>query len=251
VGRLPAAVVAVDLYGQTADYDQLTDLCATYEIPLIEDAAEALGATYRGRAAGAFGAVSVFSFNGNKILTTSSGGMLLTSSKTLADRARSLATQAREPLPHYEHLEIGYNYRMSNLLAALGRAQLHSLDARVARRRSINAIYSAALDQLPGVTFMPTAGYGTPNYWLTCLLIEPALFGATREEVRLLLESHDIESRPTWKPLHLQAAFRGADVVGGDVAEAIFANGLCLPSGSTLGDSDLDRIIGLITECAA
>jgi dTDP-4-amino-4,6-dideoxygalactose transaminase len=243
---LPAAVVSVDLYGQSADYDALEELCRQYGVALVEDAAEALGATYRDRPVGSFGAASVFSFNGNKIITTSGGGMLVTSSKDMADRARYLATQAREPLPHYEHLAIGYNYRLSNLLAALGRAQLRGLDTRLWRRSQINRRYHAELSALPGLSFMPEAPYGRPNHWLTCLVVDSERFGADRDEIRLALEAVNIEARPTWKPLHLQPVFSGAPVIGGEVAASIFERGLCLPSGSSLTDRDLDRVVEVI-----
>ncbi len=243
VGGLPAAVVSVDLYGQAADYDALLECCADYDVPVVEDAAEALGASYRGRQAGSFGAAGVFSFNGNKIITTSGGGMLVTTSGEVARRARHLANQARDPYPHFEHSSLGFNYRLSNLLAALGRAQLRGLDERVERRRRINKAYQASLNDLPGLEFMPIAGYGEPNYWLTCAVIEPKLFGADREEVRMALEGIDVESRPTWKPLHLQPVFRELPVVGGAVCEGIFRRGLCLPSGSGLSDEDLGRVV--------
>ena len=242
-GRLPAALVTVDLYGQMADYDALAPLCEQYGIPLIEDAAEALGSTYRGRSSGTMGEAGVFSFNGNKIITTSGGGMLVLPSEDLADRARYLASQARLPYPHYEHAELGFNYRLSNLLAAIGRAQLRGLPGHLERRARINANYRAALDDLPGVTFMPIAEYGEPNYWLTCVCIDADRFGADREDVRRALEGGDIESRPTWKPLHLQPVFAGSHVVGGSVAAGIFDRGLCLPSGSALNPVDQERII--------
>ena len=206
-GRLPAALVTVDLYGQSCDYDRLVEACDRHRVPLVEDAAEALGATYRGRPAGSFGRMGVFSFNGNKIITTSGGGMLVTESAEEAQRARYLATQAREPAPHYEHNTIGYNYRLSNLLAALGRAQLAGLDSRVTRRGRINRRYREALGDLPGVSFLPIAPYGEPNYWLTCVTVDPDAAGTDRETIRLTLEEQDIESRPTWKPLHLQPVF--------------------------------------------
>jgi dTDP-4-amino-4,6-dideoxygalactose transaminase len=250
-GRLPAAVVSVDLYGQAADYDALVPLCENYGVPLVDDAAEALGSTYRGRSAGTFGAAGVFSFNGNKIITTSSGGMLTTGSEELARRARHLANQARDPFPHYEHSVLGYNYRLSNLLAALGRAQLRGLDERISRRRALNEAYRAALGGLPGIEFMPLADYGEPNCWLTCILVHPDRFGATRDDLRLALESADIESRPTWKPLHMQPLFSGADVVGGSVASGIFGKGLCLPSGSALSRLDLERVVSAIRDVAA
>jgi dTDP-4-amino-4,6-dideoxygalactose transaminase len=245
-GRLPAAVVTVDLYGQSAHYDALVPLCEEYEIPLIEDAAEALGATYRGRPAGSFGAAGVFSFNGNKIITTSGGGMLVASSAELVDRARHLATQARDPFPHYEHSVVGYNYRISNLLAALGRAQLGGLDSRIERRRTINDRYRRALAAVPGIEFMPIADYGEPNWWLTCILVDPEEFGADREQIRLALESEDIESRPTWKPLHLQPVFEGVPIVGGTACATIFDRGLCLPTGSALAENELLRVVDKI-----
>jgi len=245
-GRLPGAVVTVDLYGQCADYDPLLAVCDQFGVPVIEDAAEALGATYRGRPAGSFGAAGVFSFNGNKIITTSGGGMLVSHDAALVDRARHLATQAREPVVHYEHTTIGFNYRLSNLLAALGRAQLRGLDARIGRRRLVNETYRRALSGLAGVSFMPLAAYGSSNYWLTCIVIDRDEFGAGPEDVRLALERLDIESRPTWKPLHLQPVFADAPVVGGAVAASIFDRGLCLPSGSNLSGSDLERVVGTI-----
>ncbi|HXQ43271.1 MAG TPA: aminotransferase class I/II-fold pyridoxal phosphate-dependent enzyme [Acidimicrobiales bacterium] len=249
-GRLPAAVVTVDLYGQCADYDRLLSTCAEFEVPLLEDAAEALGANYGGRPAGSLGAAGVFSFNGNKIITTSGGGMLVSSDESLIDRARYLSTQAREPVVHYEHLAVGFNYRLSNLLAAVGRGQLLGLDDRVARRRAINARYRAALSELPGLEFMPVASYGEPNYWLTCVLVDPDRFGATGEDIRIALEALDIESRPTWKPLHLQPVYAGAPTVGGAVAASIFEKGLCLPSGSRMGVADLDRVTETICALA-
>jgi dTDP-4-amino-4,6-dideoxygalactose transaminase len=249
-GRVPAAVVTVDLYGQTCDYDRLLAACDRHGVPLIEDAAEALGGTYHGRQAGSFGRFGVFSFNGNKIITTSGGGMLVSESAEEAARARYLATQAREPFPHYEHTTIGYNYRLSNLLAALGRAQLAGLDSHIDRRRAINARYRQALADVDGIEFMPFADYGEPNYWLTCVTIDPDKFGSDRETVRLALEEHDIEARPTWKPLHLQPVFAGEAVVGGSVSAAIFAQGLCLPSGSALSRIDQDRVIEIVRKLA-
>ena len=250
-GRLPAAVVTVDLYGQSCDYDRLLAACARHSVPLVEDAAEALGGTYRGRPAGSFGRFGVFSFNGNKIITTSGGGMLVTESADEAARARYLATQAREPFPHYEHTTIGYNYRLSNLLAALGRAQLAGLDSKVTRRRAIDGRYREAFGGVPGIGFMPIADYGEPNYWLTCITIDPGLFGTDREAIRVALESHDIEARPTWKPLHLQPVFASNSMVGGAVCADIFDHGLCLPTGSALSVEDQDRVVGIITDLQA
>jgi dTDP-4-amino-4,6-dideoxygalactose transaminase len=246
-GCLPAAVITVDLYGQCADYSPILEICDEFEIPVIEDAAEALGATYRGRPAGSFGNAGVFSFNGNKIITTSGGGMLVTGSADFAERARHLATQAREPFSHYEHTEVGYNYRLSNLLAALGRAQLRGLESRVERRKEIDAVYMARLAILPGVSPMPRTVVGTSNYWLTCILIDPGSFGADREEVRVALEAADIESRPTWKPLHLQPAFSGATFVGPGNCARVFEQGLCLPTGSSLSSADQSRVIEVVT----
>jgi dTDP-4-amino-4,6-dideoxygalactose transaminase len=245
-GRPPAAVVTVDLYGETADYEALESLCRRFDVPLIEDAAEALGATHRGRAAGSFGIAGIFSFNGNKIITTSGGGMLVTESPQLAERARHLATQAREPFPHYEHMTVGYNYRLSNLLAALGRAQLAGLEDRIERRRQIDANYTRGFAGLPGIEFMPRTRAGVPNYWLTCVLIDPTTFGADRERVRLALEDADIESRPTWKPLHLQPAFSGLGLVGPGYCDRVFDRGLCLPTGSALSPADQARVMEIV-----
>jgi dTDP-4-amino-4,6-dideoxygalactose transaminase len=245
-GRLPAALVTVDLYGQCADYDALSGLCESYGIPLVEDSAEALGASYRGREAGSFGKSGVFSFNGNKIITTSGGGMLVSHSAELVAQARHLATQARDPFPHFEHSVLGFNYRLSNLLAALGRGQLRGLDDRIRRRKRIDARYRDALDGLPGVSFMPIADYGEPNWWLTCIVVDPEQFGVDREQIRLALESVDIESRPTWKPMHLQPVFAGATTVGGTVCAGIFEGGLCLPTGAALSPGDQDRVIEVV-----
>jgi len=245
-GRRPKAVVTVDLYGQCADYDVIRPLCDRYGVPLIVDAAEALGSTYRGRPSGGFGKMGVFSFNGNKIITTSGGGMLVSDDEAVIRHARFLATQARETAPHYQHSVIGYNYRLSNVLAAIGRGQLRTLPARVAARRRIFERYQTALGSLPGLRFMPEASYGTGNRWLTCLTIDPGAFGATREDVRVALEAENIESRPVWKPMHLQPVFASARNYGGAVSEALFADGLCLPSGSNMIDADQDRVIAVV-----
>ena len=246
-GRLPSAVITVDLYGETADYEALESMCRRFEVALIEDSAEALGATYRGQAAGSFGVAGIFSFNGNKIITTSGGGMLVTQSPQMAERARHLATQAREPFIHYEHTAVGFNYRLSNLLAALGRAQLGGLEDRIERRKRIDALYTDGLAGLPGVSPMPRTAAGTSNYWLNCILIDPEVFGADRERVRLALEVADIESRPTWKPLHLQPAFAGVTLVGPGHCARVFDWGLCLPTGSALSPADQSRVIEIIT----
>jgi dTDP-4-amino-4,6-dideoxygalactose transaminase len=249
-GKLPKAVIAVDLYGQCADYDRIVAACARYDVPLLEDAAEALGATYRGRHAGSFGAMGVFSFNGNKIITTSGGGMLVSERKDWIEKARYLATQARDPAPHYQHSAIGFNYRMSNLLAAVGRGQLRVLDARVARRREVNAAYRRLLRGLPGLEFMPESPDGRMNAWLTCVTIDPAKFGATREDVRKRLEALEIEARPVWKPMHLQPVFSGCRFRGGAVASELFDRGLCLPSGSSLTDTQVADIAGEVRASA-
>ena len=245
-GRMPKAAVVVDLYGQCADYGRIMEICADSGVPVIEDAAEALGATYRGRAAGDFGVMGVFSFNGNKIITTSGGGMLVSNEPEYVRRAKFLSTQARDPAPHYQHSQIGYNYRMSNLLAAVGRGQLARLGEKIVARKRIKERYKDALGSLPGITFMPDAAYGEPNHWLTVILIEPSLFGADREAVRLALEAENIESRPVWKPMHMQPVFKGRRMRGGTVSEEIFEKGLCLPSGSGLVPADQLRVIDVI-----
>jgi dTDP-4-amino-4,6-dideoxygalactose transaminase len=245
-GKLPKAVIAVDLYGQCADYDRILHACGKYEVSVIEDAAEALGASFQGKPAGAFGKMAVFSFNGNKIITTSGGGMLVSEDSAIVDRARFLATQARDPAPHYQHSVVGYNYRMSNLLAAVGRGQLANLEERVARRREIFDYYVENLQDLPGVSFMPEIQGGRSTRWLTCLTIDPARLGATREDIRRRLESGNIESRPVWKPMHLQPVFSECRSRGGNVSAAIFESGLCLPSGTSLSRADQDRIIEMI-----
>ncbi|HLU36044.1 MAG TPA: aminotransferase class I/II-fold pyridoxal phosphate-dependent enzyme [Thermomicrobiales bacterium] len=249
-GKTPKALVAVHLYGQAADLDPLVDLCGKYGVTLIEDAAEALGATYKGRSPGVFGKAGIFSFNGNKIITTSGGGMLVTADADLARHARKLATQARDDAPHYEHSEIGYNYRLSNVLAGIGRGQLRVLDDRVQARRQIFQWYRKGLADLPGLAFMPEAPWGRSTRWLTCITIDPNAFGADREQIRLALEKANIEARPVWKPMHLQPAYRHFKVAGGDVSEALFRNGLCLPSGSSLTESDVERIVEILRNAA-
>jgi len=245
-GKKVGAVIAVDLYGQCADYDPIRGACGKYGVPLVEDAAEALGATYKGTPSGGFGRLGIFSFNGNKIITTSGGGMLVSHEGALVERARFLATQARDPAPHYEHSHVGYNYRMSNVLAAIGRGQLRTLSERVVIRRRIFGRYAQGLQDLPGIEFMPEAPYGHATRWLTCLTIDAARFGADRETVRLALEAENIEARPAWKPMHLQPVFAGARVFGGAMSERIFRDGLCLPSGSSLSDQAQDRIISIV-----
>jgi pyridoxal phosphate-dependent aminotransferase EpsN len=245
-GRPPKAVITVDLYGQPCDHAPILAACEEHGVPVIEDAAEALGSSYRGRPVGGFGRFGVFSFNGNKIITTSGGGALVSDDGEAIARARKLAAQAREPVPHYEHRELGYNYRLSNLLAAVGRGQLRALDERVAARRRIFERYRAALADLPGIDFMPEAAGGRSNRWLTCITVDRDAFGAGPEAIRRALEADDVEARPLWKPMHLQPVFAGCAVRGGAVAEGIYERGLCLPSGSALSDDDLARIVATI-----
>ena len=249
-GKLPKALILVHLYGQSADIDPILAACEHYGVPIIEDAAEALGATYKGRSPGTFGKVGIFSFNGNKIITTSGGGMLVSEDASITSKAKFLATQARDAAPHYQHSEIGYNYRMSNVLAGIGRGQLLVLNDRVAARRRNCAVYQQALANIPGIEFMPEAPWGSATRWLTCLTIDPTAFGVDREHVRLALAEAQIEARPVWKPLHLQPIFQNYDRVGGEVAEDLFDRGLCLPSGSNLSDEDLHRVIDAIVKCA-
>jgi dTDP-4-amino-4,6-dideoxygalactose transaminase len=245
-GRRPKAVVVVHLYGQAADLAPILEVCDRYGVAVVEDAAESLGATYRGRSPGTFGRVGAFSFNGNKIITTSGGGMLVSPDGELVARARKLATQARDPGAHYQHTEVGYNYRLSNVLAAIGRGQLPVLKDRVTARRRNFDHYVRALGELPGLEFMPEAPWGRHTRWLTTLTIDPVAFGADREQVRLALEADDIEARPLWKPMHLQPVFEGHEVVGGAVAEGLFARGLALPSGSAMSEHDLERVVGVV-----
>ncbi|MEQ8330648.1 MAG: aminotransferase class I/II-fold pyridoxal phosphate-dependent enzyme [Longimicrobiales bacterium] len=250
-GELPKVLLAVHLYGQTCDLDPIMEACAEYGVTLIEDAAEALGSDYKGRPPGTFGHSGIFSFNGNKIITTSGGGMMVTNDGDMAVHARKLATQAREPESFYEHAELGYNYRLSNVLAGIGRAQIAVIEERVAARRRNFARYEEALSDLPGFSFQPEAPWGRHTRWLTCIQVDPEAFGATAEDVRLALEEHNIESRPLWKPMHLQPLYDGCAMLGGAVCEEFFDRGLCLPSGSSLADADLDRVVDVIrARCA-
>ncbi len=297
-GRLPRAVIVVHLYGQCADLDAIMALCDRYQVSVIEDAAEALGAIYysksslfvigeqlsggqsvsrpspthnpqpitsspqpiannphpiadpsaslRSLAPGTVGKLGIYSFNGNKIITTSGGGMLVSPEEALIKKARFLATQARDLAPHYQHSEIGYNYRMSNVLAGIGRGQLRVLEARVDARRANCAFYQQAFADLPGITFMPEAPWNRSNRWLTCIQVDPQAFGADREAIRLALERENIEGRPVWKPMHLQPVFAHCDRFGGAVAEELFDRGLCLPSGSNLTEADLQRVVDVV-----
>lgn len=245
-GKLPKAVLPVHLYGQAADLEPIMAACARHGVPVLEDAAEALGATYRGRSPGAFGRAGAFSFNGNKIITTSGGGMLVSDDEALIAHARKLATQARDPAPHYQHSEIGYNYRLSNVLAAIGRGQLTVLEERVEARRRNAAWYERRLGALPGIALQPEAPWGRHTRWLSVITVDPARAGTDREAIRLALEAENIEARPVWKPMHLQPVFSGCEIVGGKVAAECFERGLCLPSGSNLTEGELDRVCEVV-----
>jgi dTDP-4-amino-4,6-dideoxygalactose transaminase len=247
---LPAAVIPVDLYGRCADLGPAADLLAEHGVPVLTDAAESLGASIGGRAAGSIGAAAALSFNGNKIITTSGGGALVTDDESIARRVRSLATQAREPARHYEHLEVGFNHRLSNVLAALGSSQLATLESRVARRREIHERYVAGLAALPGMHVVDplrdqdVARGDLPTRWLTCITLDPEVAPVDRDGLIDALEEQDIESRPVWKPMHLQPVHQGAPLFGsGDVATAAFDHGVALPSGSALTDDDIDRVV--------
>lgn len=248
-GRLPKAVLPTDAYGQSCDQDALKAVCVRHGVPMVEDAAEAVGATYKGRPAGNGADVAIYSFNGNKVLTTAGGGMLASNDRRLIEHAGFLATQARDPAPHYEHSEVGYNYRMSNILAAIGRGQLQSLDARIARRRWVFDQYRQRLEGVAGLTFMPEASYGCSSRWLTAIQLDPQVFHASPEQVRLALEAENVEARPVWKPMHLQPVFKGCRVVGGEVSARLFRQGLCLPSGTAMTEDDIDRITETIRRC--
>lgn len=246
-----AAVMAVDLFGRCADYRAIADELADREVTLVEDAAEALGARYDGRAAGSWGRAAALSFNGNKIMTTSGGGMLLSDDEELVARCRYLSTQARQPAPYYEHTEIGYNYRLSNILAALGRAQFSRLEAMVARRGAIRERYRAALADIPGVGFLGAKaqpGDSAENHWLTCITLDPAITGTDPDAVIKHLDAYDIEARYLWKPMHLQPVFAGERAFVTGASERLFSTGVTLPSGSALSDDDIDRVIDALRD---
>lgn len=243
-GTMPKVVIIVDLYGQSADYDALLPICKAYDVPVIEDAAEALGASYMGRKCGTFGDINIFSFNGNKIITTSGGGMVLSDNEEAMKKMRFLSTQAREPARHYEHKEIGYNYRMSNICAGIGRGQLITLDDRVQTRKAIFHRYKEGFKDLP-LELMPISSKGQPNYWLTVITInDPSI---TPEDIILALESENIESRPLWKPMHMQPVFKGypffSHLQEGSVGHELFSRSVCLPSGSSLTEAQQSRVI--------
>lgn len=251
-GKLPKAIIVVNLYGQSAKMDEILSICNHYRVPIIEDAAESLGAIYKGKASGTFGTFGIFSFNGNKIITTSGGGMLISNDTEAVEKARFLATQARDPAPHYQHSSVGFNYRMSNILAGIGRAQLEILEERVKARRSIYERYFQELSQIPGITFMPELEGTFSNRWLTALTINEAELGVSPNQLLHALASENIEARPVWKPLHLQPIFQGVPFYphneNKNISEYLFNNGICLPSGSNLSIKDQLRIINCIKE---
>ena len=247
-GRLPKAIIPVHLYGMPGKLDEILEVAGRYSIPVLEDSAEALGSEYKGRKCGTFGEYAALSFNGNKIITTSGGGALACPSEERAKRALFYATQAREQAPHYQHEKIGYNYRMSNICAGIGRGQMFVLEEHVARRREIHDLYVKLLDGVKGVKVMcqPEGGDFNSNYWLTCITVDPEEAGFTREDVRLALDGDNIESRPLWKPMHLQPVFKEAPFYGNGTSERLFEIGLCLPSGPMLTDQDIERVAKVI-----
>ncbi len=245
--RLPKAIIPTDLYGQPVDIERLNAVAAVYGVPVVADSAEAIGAFINGRHAGAGARAAIFSFNGNKIITSSAGGMLMSDDKHLIDRARHLSTQARESASHYEHLEIGYNYRMSNVCAAIGVGQLEMIEQKVERRREIFARYNAALGQLPGVSFMPEAAGARSTRWLTCLALQTGTARSDRIALQRALDAADIEARPLWKPMHMQPVFSNTRFIGSGVCCRLFDTGLCLPSGSGMSDAEQDRVIDVVS----
>jgi len=243
----PKAILPVHLYGMPAQMDAIMAIANRYEIPVIEDAAEALGSHIGGRMCGSFGQFGILSFNGNKIITTSGGGALLSDNEAMIQKARFLATQARDPAPHYQHSHIGYNYRMSNVLAGIGRGQMQVLDLRVEQRRANYFWYKELLANKPGISLLPEPDGFFANRWLTTILVDHKTSGGiTRETIRLALEAQNIESRPLWKPMHMQPVFEGFPNFGGTVAEQLFENGLCLPSGSNLTEEEKERIAAVL-----
>ena len=248
--KLPRALVVVHLYGQCADMDPILALCRRYDIPVLEDAAEALGAKYHNQPAGTLGDVGVFSFNGNKIITTTGGGMLASRNAAWVAKARFWAQQARDPGIAYEHSELGYNYRMSNVLAGIGRGQLEVLELRVQQRRAIAFRYRDGFADLPGIALMPQASYGLHTNWLSCFLIDEDEFGCTRDELIRALDEANVESRPVWKPMHLQPLYAGCERYGGEVAADLFRRGICLPSSSSLTEEDQLHVINAVRKTA-
>lgn len=250
-GKKPKAIIPVHLYGMPAKMTEIMTIAEEFAIPIIEDAAEALGSTLNGKAMGTFGTLGILSFNGNKIITTSGGGALIAYNEDYIKKARFLATQARDAAPHYEHSHIGYNYRMSNVCAAIGRGQMEVLSERVAQRRGNFDYYREQLDGIKGVSFLDEPEGMFSNRWLSTILIDPNIAGITREEIRLHLEKDNIESRPLWKPMHLQPIFKDTPYYGDGLSERLFERGLCLPSGSNLSAQDLERVVSKILEVAS
>ncbi len=252
-GNLPKAVIIVDLYGQSADYDVLQVICERYDVPVIEDAAEAIGSFYKGKACGTFGRFGIYSYNGNKIITTSGGGMLLSDDVEALDKALFWATQARDLAPWYQHSEMGYNYRMSNIVAGIGRGQIRVLDDRVAARRAIFERYREELGNIPGVDFMPEAPFGRFNRWLTVATLDPDIVSVKPMDIINTLAEENIESRPVWKPMHLQPLFAGCKYfTHGEkesISDKLFKHGICLPSGSNMSEEELNRVIDCLRKC--
>jgi pyridoxal phosphate-dependent aminotransferase EpsN len=251
-GKLPKAVMVVDLYGQSADYDTLLEICNRYGVPIIEDSAEAMGSSYKGKPCGSFGKFGVYSYNGNKIITTSGGGMLLSDDKEALEKALFWATQARDPAPWYQHSEMGFNYRMSNVVAGIGRGQIKVLDERVKARRAVFERYQKAISDVAGVGFMPEASYGLCNRWLTVMTLDPAVTSVKPMDIMNALADENIESRPVWKPMHLQPLFAGCKYFTHEDSESVgdrlFASGVCLPSGSSLTVEEQQRVIEVIVK---
>ena len=249
-GKLPKAIIPVHLYGMPVKMEEVMEVANRYGIPVLEDSAEALGSAYKGKKCGTFGEYGVLSFNGNKMITTSGGGALICPNEEKAKRALFYATQAREQAPHYQHEKIGYNYRMSNICAGIGRGQMFVLDEHVARRREIHDLYVKLLAGVKGVKVMcqPEGEDFNSNYWLTCITVDPEEAGFTREDVRLALDEDNIESRPLWKPMHLQPVFKNAPFYGNGTSERLFEIGLCLPSGPTLTDEDVERVTKVVKQ---
>lgn len=248
-GKYPKAIIPVHLYGMPAKMDEIMAIANRYCIPVLEDAAEALGSTYKGQACGTFGNYGILSFNGNKMITTSGGGALVTPTVETKQRVMFYATQARENAPHYQHEVIGYNYRMSNICAGIGRGQMYVLDEHIARRREIHSLYTELLKDVEGITVMqrPSEEYDS-NFWLTCILVNPEKAGFTREDLRLKMDEEQIETRPLWKPMHLQPVFANVPTYVNGVSEALFNDGLCLPSGPMCTDEDIQRVAKVITD---
>ena len=248
-GKTPKAIVPVALYGMPYKVDEIMAVADRYGIPVIEDAAEGFGSRYDGRMLGTFGKYGLLSFNGNKMITTSGGGALICRTEEEARQTKFYATQARDAAPHYQHTHIGYNYRMSNICAGIGRGQMFVLDEHVARRRAIHTLYTELLKDVPGITVLQNPdGRFDSNFWLTCILVDPSVAGKTREDIRLKLDAENIETRPLWKPMHLQPVFVDAPFYGNGTSEHLFDIGLCLPSGPTLTDEDISRVVDTIRQ---